>query len=118
MSMLVGAGLLFNQPPIPAGSGTIHSTPGNISGKKQVTFKLSSTLSCTGKVYYCDGDPTDPNTVWYLSPTTALQSISLSTTPVILVESAINAGWVRIDVAQQGGTAPVVTGSFATKAQD
>jgi hypothetical protein len=116
--MLVGGGLLFNQQLIPTGSGTTHSTPGNISGKKQVTFKLSSTLACTAKVYYCDGDPTNSSTVWYPSPTAALNSISLGVnTPVTFVDE-INAGWTRIDIPQQGAVTPVVTASFETKAQN
>lgn len=117
MSMLVGAGLLFNAQVISTGSGYISSIPGNLSGKKQVTFKFSSTLACTAKVYYADGDPTNSNTVWYPSPTAALNSISLgANTPVTFVDE-INAGWTKIVITQQAAVTPVVTASFETKAE-
>jgi hypothetical protein len=115
--MLVGGGLLFNAQVIPTGSGTVSSTPGNISGKKQVTFKLSTTVNCTAKVYYADGDPTNSNTVWYPSPTAAIASISLvASTPVTFVDE-VNAGWTKITITQQASVTPAVTASFETKAE-
>lgn len=117
MGMLVGSGKLFDTQTIPVGGGTIHSTPGNISGKDQVTFKLLSTLACTAKVFYADGDPTNSNTQWYPSPTAALNAISLLANTPVSFQERINSGWVRIDIPQQGGVAPVVTALFETKAE-
>ena len=116
MGMLVGSGKLFDAQVIPSGAGVVASTPGNISGKDQITFKLVADVGCTAKIYYADGDPTNSNTKWFPSPTAGIASITLvANTPVSFMER-INAGWVKAEITK-GGAPITVTASFETKAE-
>jgi hypothetical protein len=117
MAMLVGSGKLFDAQVIGLGSAVIHSTPGNISGKDQITFKIIADHNCTANVFYADGDPTNSNTQWYPSPTSGIASISLTANTAVSFQERINAGWVRINITQQMAVNPTVTASFDTKAE-
>ena len=117
MGMQVGSGKLFDAQVIPAGGSGSVSGYGNISGKDQITLQLVADDSCTVKIYYGNGDPTDPNTKWYPSPTTAIASISLTANTPVSFQERVNAGWVKADIAKQGAKTPTVTVAFNTKAE-
>jgi hypothetical protein len=114
--MSFGSGLLFDAQLIPIGAGVVSSLPGGISGRGPVTFKIASDENCVISVKYANGDPTAPGASWFLSQN--LVSIPVTANVPIVLTDAVNAGWTKIDVDQQGAVTPTITASFETVEQD